>query len=393
MTAQPLTRTCRLLGLFLWLLAPAVVDAGYTITDLGSLGGATSFAANISSNGSVTGNAQTPTNTASPRLNGFLWTPTAGITNVGVLPGSNNFSRGYAVNSAGVVVGESDNNSSKAFRYENGVITNLGTLGGTSAVALNINDKGQIIGVSSNGTASRAFLYQNGSMKDLGTIGGLATDNARAPGLSASGDYIAGYSRAALNSHATLWTGGVGGKITDLGALVSSANFSQAYAVNNSAQVVGSSVIGTVSPTSSTDLYHAFTWQNGVMTDLGTLLSQPTYIHSEAKGINNLGQIVGYVARLYNAPTSDGAAVLWQGGVATDLNTQLAANSGWNLQIAQGINDQGQIVGYGQYQGVTRAFLLTPQAAVPEPASALLLGVGGLLAVAWRRWSPSGTGS
>jgi probable HAF family extracellular repeat protein len=44
-----------------------------------------------------------------------------------------------------------------------------------------------------------------------------------------------------------------------------------------------------------------------------------------------------------------------------DLNNLIPANSGWLLQIANAINDQGQIVGQGTLNGQTEAFLLTPQ--------------------------------
>jgi len=58
---------------------------------------------------------------------------------------------------------------------------------------------------------------------------------------------------------------------------------------------------------------HAFLWQGGSMTDLGTLGGNS----SEAVGINRLGQIAG------NSAAADGAthAVLWQSGTMTDLGT------------------------------------------------------------------------
>src|SRR3712207_9335136 len=47
-------------------------------------------------------------------------------------------------------------------------------------------------------------------------------------------------------------------------------------------------------------------------------------------------------------------------GEMRDLNTVLPVNSGWILTDATGINDRGQIVGHGLFNGQTRAFLLTP---------------------------------
>ncbi len=43
-----------------------------------------------------------------------------------------------------------------------------------------------------------------------------------------------------------------------------------------------------------------------------------------------------------------------------DLNTMVPDAPGWTLVAAAAINDKGQIVGFGVYNGVGRAFLLTP---------------------------------
>jgi probable HAF family extracellular repeat protein len=42
------------------------------------------------------------------------------------------------------------------------------------------------------------------------------------------------------------------------------------------------------------------------------------------------------------------------------LNTLIPEDADWNLEEASGINDHGQIVGYGLHHGQERAFLLTP---------------------------------
>jgi probable HAF family extracellular repeat protein len=78
----------------------------------------------------------------------------------------------------------------RAILWKDGQIINLGTLGGNESAAGGINDRGQVIGFalnavpdpfsfldfviggSSNGTQTRAFLWQNGVMRDLGTLGG-----------------------------------------------------------------------------------------------------------------------------------------------------------------------------------------------------------------------------
>lgn len=114
----------------LTLAAAAAQAQSYTLFDLGTLGGTSSFALDVNNLGQVTGNAQTAVGQSAPRLNTFLWSAPGPMNNLGVLPGSNNFSRGYAINDLGVVVGESDNNSSRAFVHANGTLTGLTRLAG-----------------------------------------------------------------------------------------------------------------------------------------------------------------------------------------------------------------------------------------------------------------------
>src|SRR5688572_20333343 len=53
------------------------------------------------------------------------------------------------------------------------VVTDLGTLGGTTTVANYINNRGEIVGTARLPSGlQHAFLYRNGVMVDLGTLGG-----------------------------------------------------------------------------------------------------------------------------------------------------------------------------------------------------------------------------
>lgn len=44
----------------------------------------------------------------------------------------------------------------------------------------------------------------------------------------------------------------------------------------------------------------------------------------------------------------------------TDLDSLIDSKSGWVLDVAYGINDKGQIVGYGSVNGQSHGFILTP---------------------------------
>jgi probable HAF family extracellular repeat protein len=120
---------------------------------------------------------------------------------------------------------------------------------------------------------------------------------------------------------------------------------------NNRRQVVGQSDL----PGDTT--HHAFLWtQEGGMQDLGTLNGQPV---SLAFGINNQTQIVGIFEDFAGDNTT---GFLWQDGVMTDLNTLIPPRSSLFIKEPVGINDREEIVGFGLLaDGVTqRGFLLTP---------------------------------
>jgi probable HAF family extracellular repeat protein len=95
--------------------------------------------------------------------------------------------------------------------------------------------------------------------------------------------------------------------------------------------------------------------------DLGTLGGPYTL----PVDINELGQIVG------DADTEPHVnhAFLWEDGAIKDLNDLILPNSGWTLYGATDINNLGQIVGYGDLNGVRHSFLLTPTASAPVATS------------------------
>jgi probable HAF family extracellular repeat protein len=80
---------------------------------------------------------------------------------------------------------------------------------------------------------------------------------------------------------------------------------------------------------------------------------------SLAFGINNKGQVVGIFE---DFPGDNTTGFLWQDGVMTDLNTLIPPGSPLFLKEPTAINDRGEIVGFGLLSdGVTqRGFLLTP---------------------------------
>jgi probable HAF family extracellular repeat protein len=359
--------------------APSHALPPYSITDLGTLAGASSgVAVDLNNRGQAAG-----TSFFSDGVSRATLFSGGAVTDLGVLSASSpdGFSRGNGINESGQVVGASTFNNSTSTNstathgsvYGGGSMRDIGTLGGTNSEAYAINNAGQIVGgadiaPTNTGRVTHPFVYNNGVMTDLGSFGG----SAEARHINNTGQ-IVGYSFLGSTSvsHAFLYSGGT---LTDLGTLANGTDFatSGASRINDRGQIVGYSS----APFEAT---HGFLYSAGVMTNIGSLGGSIT----SAFDINNLGQIVG----AGNLPgVLDMHAFLYSDDVMTDLNSLAELREdGWRvLTGADAINDSGQIVGLGYLNtgDDQHVFLLTPNAEVPEPPVALLmlagvLGIGG----------------
>src|ERR1700683_5266175 len=122
-----------------------------------------------------------------------------------------------------------------------------------------------------------------------------------------------------------------------------------ATSVNNRGEVVGTAE----SP--SDDTLPTFLWTKDTgMQDLGAFPGAVVTVAPCCRTINDLGQIVGFAI---DGTTFNSRAIVWQNKVPVDLNTLIAASSGWYLQGAASINDAGEIAGYGLINGNLHAFL------------------------------------
>ena len=75
------------------------------------------------------------------------------------------------------------------------------------------------------------------------------------------------------------------------------------------------------------------------------------------RAINDDDVVVGKATSSSGKPT----AFLWQSHRLMDMNSLITSDTGWTLTDAKGINNKGQIVGQGMYDGKRHAFLLTPR--------------------------------
>jgi probable HAF family extracellular repeat protein len=200
-----------------------------------------------------------------------------------------------AINNNGQVAGVGP--GSGGFLWHDGALTYL------PLQAKDINDFGQVVG-SAN---VRAVLWQDGEVQDLGTSGWAESIN--------NNGQVVGW----WNNQSFIWQGGVLTWLPGLG----DPPHSRAYAVNNSLQVTG---------------WPAMFWENGVMQSLPTV---PGAWRTEPEGINDAGQVVGFV--IYPDQFRD--AVVWQGGAAYALPRE--HRPGFAIQIAEAyaINNHGHVAG------------------------------------------------
>ena len=303
------------------------------MTDLGTLpeGGYESEANSVNSSGQVVGAALNTTPDANSMQAGtfwlwggivppylyqtraFLWDKQKGMQDLGTLPGGTD-AQALLINERGQVVGYSYTGSTQtgvcfplatsSFLWEKGKgMVDLGGFGGTCTAATDLNNQGQVVGLSTvtGDSFQRAFIWEHGLIHDLG--------------------------------------GSLGGKSTG------------AFVMNDKGQAVGfANLAGEAT-------YHATLWtQVGKMTDLGTLGNDPC---SYATGINARGQVVGASTDC----NSVFRAFLWEDGSLFDLNALIAPGSSLSLTQTYTINDRGEIAGVGKEKdgsGNDHALLLIP---------------------------------
>jgi probable HAF family extracellular repeat protein len=137
-----------------------------------------------------------------------------------------------------MVVGWADNDAGyqRAFRWQNGVMLDLGTLGGDESVAYGVSADGAVVvGVARNAAGrSRAFRWTaSGGMQDLGTLGG---EYSEARGVSADGAVVVGRAtNAAGQWRAFRWTesGGMEDLNTTYASLLTNGSvLRSAYAIS-----------------------------------------------------------------------------------------------------------------------------------------------------------------
>lgn len=279
----------------------------------------------------------------------------------------------YGINDIDEVVGYSstplgaDPFGDMAFRWESGAMTGLGWInpayGCNVSTSFGINNLGFVVGTTGIPVGNACAVtdvhydafFSAGTMFSLDGIDTGTNIYSQAQAINRDGAVVGRASNPynSTQNGAFVWTSGGGPVwIGDLGAFSGSGHTSYAYGINDAMDVVGTTTAPGVD-------YAAFIWSSTAgMRALGDLPGGINY--SIAYGTNNNRQVVGMS---YSSIGSD--AFIWDSvNGMVSLNSLLVGAPGWRLTEARDINNSGQIVGWGvNPAGGTEAFLLTPAAA------------------------------
>jgi len=300
------------------------------------------------------------------------------VVNLGTLGGTQ--SAAWGINNRGWVAGSANlagDQTEHPFLWREGVMTDLGTLGGPNGTAgfpLK-NNVGLIPAIVQTSTAdpldenwpfyctisgnlcegtnfiNRGLVWVDGFKIPMPTLGG---NNGFAFGANDWGQVVGLAEKATvdpncvapqvLDYEAVIWTPW-NNRIMELPPYPGDT-IGGAIGINDSGQAVGTSgTCGTPSPAIG---IHALLWQDGAAIYLGSLGG---VIDNLAYAINNQGQVVG-ASDLPGDTTTH--AFFWQNGTMTDLGTL----PGDFNSVAFSINNDGQVVGQScDVNGNCRAFL------------------------------------
>jgi probable HAF family extracellular repeat protein len=179
----------------------------------------------------------------------YLWEPGHDPVALGGLGGT--IQEASEINDRGTILGESTtagDQATRLFLWRGGQMVDLGTLGGPStrrqvldsARSEQLNAHDQVTGASETAEGNfHAFRWSDGQMRDLGTLGGPYSFGAA---INDHGDVVGVSATSSGSESAFLWRDGT---MIDLGALVPDAQLSMAHRINNRGQVLGRALVGS----------------------------------------------------------------------------------------------------------------------------------------------------
>jgi hypothetical protein len=333
-------------------------------------------------------------------------TPQYQIYDIGVIESGDTFSQGFGVSHGGIAVGRSiRTGGSQAFIWtvDYGIIGLPNLAARSYAVSNSANDKGTIVGTAATtlfGSDRLPVIWQNGAVSQLPlpvseTLGEANSVNAStvAVGSVDAGSFQQG----------VIYSGGSATIITQTTA--NGSYFLTAFGINDSGRVVGQGIdpnnaarnVGIVYDIGENTAFEvgALPGMNGALafgvsntgyvvgssmlnqgsglpfiwSDKGGIVAIPLATgtsEGSARAVNSAGWVVGTDSSAFAIP------FLYDGTTTYRLADLLPENSGWDLSMntsssADGISDNGVIVGTGIHNGDIHAYAMVPAAPTPTP--------------------------
>jgi uncharacterized membrane protein len=336
---------------------------------------------------------------------GTAGTPQYQIYDIGVIDAGDDASQGFGVSHGGVGIGRSiRTGGSQAFSWTlQGGIVGLPNLSGRNHAVANSAAPQIVVGTAATtlfGTSRLPVMWLNGAVSQLPLPTGETLGDANS--VNSSGVAV-GSVDAGSNQRGAIYTGGGGAIITQ--TTPTGCFFVTAFGINDSGRVVGQGIdpnnaarnVGIVYDIGQNDAFEVgalpgfngalafgvsntgyvvgssmlnqgsglpFIWsaQRGMVAiPLATGTSQ-----GSARAVNSAGWVVGTDSSAFAIP------FLFVGKITYRLADLIPPNSGWDLSMntsssADGISENGTIVGTGVYNGETHAYAMVLVAPSPTP--------------------------
>src|ERR1051325_8266980 len=291
----------------------------------------------------------------------FIWTLNGGLVPLPNLP-SRSFAVANSANDKGIAVGNGATTFSGTDRlpviWQNGVVSQLPLPAGeTLGDANSVNASTVAVGSVDAGTSQRGVIYSGGNATVITQTTPTGSFFVTAFGINDSGRVVGqgiDPNNAARNVGLVFDIGQ--NAAFEVGALPG-FNGALAFGVSNTGYVVGSSMLNQGSGL-------PFIWS-----DQGGMVAVPLATgtsEGSARAVNSTGWVVGNNSSAFSTP------FLFLGTKTYRLADLLPPNSGWDLSTntsssADGISDDGVIVGTGVHNGETHAYAMVPVAPSPTP--------------------------
>ncbi len=333
-------------------------------------------------------------------------TPQYQIYDIGVIDVGDTASQGFGVSHAGIAVGRSvrtDGSQAFIWTLDYGIVGLPNLAGRSHAVSNSANDKGIVVGTAATtlfGTSRLPVIWQNGVVSQLPLPAGETLGDANS--VNASSVAVGSVDAGSLQ-RGVIYSGGNATIITQTTA--NGSYFLTAFGINDSGRVVGQGIdplnaarnVGIVYDIGQSMAFEigALPGMNGALafgvsntgyvvgssmlnqgsglpfiwSDQGGIVAIPLASgtsEGSARAVNSAGWVVGTDSSAFAIP------FLYDGTNTYRLADLIPPNSGWDLSMntsssADGISEDGVIVGTGIHNGETHAYAMVPAAPSPTP--------------------------